>query len=172
MKRLGEISPCYTMRFDRETRQSAARLWRAITQPDELVQWMGMPSARVELQVGGAYFVEFPPHVDDALDGVIVRMEQERHLAYVWRNTVVEWIIEEAGEGCRYTFTHHGQPPGLVPDEAGIAAGWHEWFDLLASHLEDEISEKDRIDPVELLAYYGKRIDRVLDTSPGAAGSA
>ena len=47
MTRLGEITPCYTMRFERASKHPAKRLWRAITDPAEVTQWMGMPSARI-----------------------------------------------------------------------------------------------------------------------------
>ena len=49
---LGEITAGYTMSFERESKQSASRLWRAITDSGEVAQWMEMPSARIDLRVG------------------------------------------------------------------------------------------------------------------------
>ncbi len=154
MSRIGEISTCYTMRFSRDTERSSAELWRAITDSNEVVEWMGMPSARIELRIGGDYVVEFPGDTADALDGVIVRFVNERSLAYVWGYSVLEWVIEVRDQGCRFSFTHHGQPPGLVAQEAGIALGWHLWLDQLAKHLGDSPSRKDAASEDELSQIY------------------
>ncbi len=163
MTRLGEITPCYTMRFERESKHPAARLWRAITDPAEVTQWMGMPSARIDLRVGGDYHVDFNPREAGMLDGVIVRVEEERTLAYVWGVSVLEWTITPLGEGCRFTFVHHGQPPGMVDEEAGIAAGWHEWLDDLGAHLDGGSHEHTRAREEELKRFYAGRISQNLN---------
>jgi uncharacterized protein YndB with AHSA1/START domain len=124
------------MTFERRTRQPAARLWRALTEPDEVAKWMGYP-ARVDLRVGGDWHVEFTSRGEDEdLAGVIVRVEPERRLACVWGMSVLEWRLEPDGDGCRYTFVHHGQAPRLVDEEVGLVAGWHSFLDDLEGHLE------------------------------------
>ena len=111
---LGEITPCWTVTFRRTSRQPPARVWAALTEPDQIARWWRHP-ARVDLRVGGAYRVDFGD--GGGLDGVIVRLQPERGLAYVWGRAVVEWTLEPAGAGCRYTFRHHGQEP--APEGAG-----------------------------------------------------
>lgn len=128
MKPGGEISPCYTVTFHRERPHPPARIWRAITDPREVTEWMDCP-VQIELRVGGAYHVDFGEH--GRIDGVIVRVAEQSNLAYVWGVSVVEWHLQPTPRGCAYTFTHHGQPPGLVPDEGGIAAGWEAWLGAL-----------------------------------------
>ncbi len=136
MSELGEITRCYTMTFERRSAHSAQRLWRAITSADEVARWMGYP-ARIDLRVGGDWHVDFTSKgAKEDLDGVIVRIEPERRLACVWGLSVLEWRLEADGRGCRYTFVHHGQAPGLVEEEEGLVAGWHAFLDDLAGHLE------------------------------------
>lgn len=136
MSELGEITRCYTMRFERRSAHSAQRLWRAITEAEEVARWMGYP-ARIDLRVGGNWHVEFTRKGGgEDLAGIIVRVEAERTLAYVWGLAVVEWRLEPDGDGCRYTFVHHGQVPGLVDEEEGLVAGWHAFLDDLDGHLD------------------------------------
>jgi uncharacterized protein YndB with AHSA1/START domain len=128
MSDLGEITPCWTITFRRESRHPPPRLWQAITDPDEVSKWMGYP-ARIDLRPGGDYHLDFskPHQGDDAgeLDGVIVRVQKERTLALVWGRSVLEWAIEPHGAGSRYSFRHHGQEPPSEGDrhtDEGIAA--------------------------------------------------
>ena len=72
---------------------------------------------------GRAYRIDFG--AGGGLDGVIVRVQPERRLAYVWGTSVVEWTLEPEGGGCRYTLAHHGQAPapaGAPSSDAGLAA--------------------------------------------------
>lgn len=145
---LGEFSVCYTITFRRTSRHSPARLWRAITDPEEVGKWMTYP-ARIDLRVGGHYFVDFsrtanpreageaPGGVpDDAtLNGVIVAIEPERLLRYAWGTSVVDWRIEPDGTGSRHTFSQNGLHPRDVPDEEGLAAGWHSFLEGLDTFL-------------------------------------
>ncbi len=160
MSDLGVVTRCWTIRFERRSKHPVSRLWRAITDASEVGKWMGLP-ARIDLRVGGDYRVDFPPGQGE-LDGVIVRVQTERTLAYVWGVSVVEWTLEADGDGCRYQFTHHGQPPGLVDDEAGIAAGWHAWLDDFDAHL-DGITRDAGGEDALLLPPYQKRLAEVLD---------
>ena len=114
MNELAEITSCYTMRFDRRTEHSPARLWRAITNAEEVARWMAYP-ARIDLRVGGEYHLDFSRTDGGELDGVIVRLAPERRLAYVWGVSVLEWTLEVDGEGCSYQFVHHGIRRKPVP---------------------------------------------------------
>jgi uncharacterized protein YndB with AHSA1/START domain len=133
---LGEITSCWTITFRRKAKQPPARVWAAVTDPDQIARWWRHP-AHVDLRVGGAYRVDFG--AGGCLDGVIVRVQPERHLAYVWGVSVVEWTFEPDDEGCRYTFMHHGQPPapeGADYTDEGIAAGYRIGLDTFAALLD------------------------------------
>jgi uncharacterized protein YndB with AHSA1/START domain len=103
---------------------------------------MGYP-ARIDLRPGGDYHLDFsnPKERDKGgeLDGVIVRVQDERALAIVWGRSVLEWAIEPEGDGCRYSFCHHGQDSPSEGDtftDEGLAAGWHAFLDGFAAHLD------------------------------------
>ena len=134
MTKLGEISTCWTLTIQRRTGHPPERLWQAITDPDQVAKWMRLPGARIDLRVGGDYRPDFGPEGGGEVPGVIVRLEPNRLLAWVWNYSVIEWKIERDGDGSRYSFSDHGNP---VKGGHGIAAGWHCWFDALGRYLDD-----------------------------------
>jgi uncharacterized protein YndB with AHSA1/START domain len=156
MNDLAEISRCYTITFKRRSKHPVARLWRAITEGEEVSRWMSH-RARIDLRVGGEYFVDFgaPEGAPEGsnLDGVIVRLEFERRLAIVWWMSVLEWRLEPSDGGSRYTFSHHGQWPPASDDADDIPAGWHLMLDELDAQLDG-----NSIDPTEARAKQ-KRIN-------------
>ncbi len=162
---LGEITRCYNLLYRRTSRHAPARVWRAITDADELSRWMGYP-ARVDLRVGGDYHVTFTGNPDGDLDGVIVGIEPGRRLTYAWGLSVLEWRLEPDpdGAGCRYTFLHHGMPVRGVEEEEGVGAGWHAWLDELDMLLEgrslDAAASRARY--ARLCARYRSAIEAVI----------
>jgi uncharacterized protein YndB with AHSA1/START domain len=126
---IGDITTCYTVTFHRRSKHSPARLWRALTDPDELAVWMEAP-AKVDPRVGGRYYVDFHGDGESGLDGVIVRMEPARTFAYVWGTSVCEWTIEPSDDGCAYTFVQTGLADRGQGEE-GLPAGWHGFLDQL-----------------------------------------
>jgi uncharacterized protein YndB with AHSA1/START domain len=163
MSDLGEITRCYSLRYERRSKHSPERLWRAITDPGEVSRWMSYP-ARIDLRVGGDYFVDFSRTDQGSLDGVIVRIEPGQKLAYVWGLSVVEWTLEPDGDGCRYAMVHHGQAPREIPDEEGLAVGWHQFLEDFAAHLRGEAPSAKFDLTTELARAYRKRLDEVLGT--------
>ena len=163
MNDLGEITRCYSLRYERRSKHSPERLWRAITDASELSRWMSYP-ARVDLRVGGDYTVDFSRTSEGTLDGVIVRIEPARRLAYAWGTSVIEWTLEPDGDGCRYTFAHHGMARRDIPDEEGVAVGWHLWLDDFEAHLSGALPTLDasRTRSRELAKTYRARLDEVL----------
>ncbi len=159
---IGEITRCYTVTYRRRSRHSAARLWRAITAAGELGLWMGAP-ARVDLRVGGEYFVDFHGNGDDGLDGIIVRIEPERRLGYLWGRSYAEWEIEPTSDGCQYTFLHNGLAD-RGEDEEGLPAGWHEFFERLDDHLDgvSRAADEHAARWHTLKPFYRVQIDAVV----------
>jgi uncharacterized protein YndB with AHSA1/START domain len=145
MSDLGTITRCYSVRFDRASKHSAERLWRAITDPDEVTAWMQYP-AKIDLRVGGDYRVDFSKTNSGLLDGVIVAIEPERLLRYAWGTSIVEWSIEPTPGGCTHSFLQSGLA-NRGPGEEQLVAGWHAWFDDLDRYLGGNplpaLSERD-----------------------------
>ena len=171
---LGEITTCYRIRFERTSKHPAARVWRALTNPEDLRVWMEGP-ARVDLRVGGTWQIDFdasPP--GDVLDGVIIAVEPERRLAYAWGLSVCEWTIEPHDDGCTYTFVHNGLSDRGEGEE-GLAAGWHAFVDQLDMHLDGvEFDREERAEAWRRMHEpYLERLNAALvKRAPGKAGPA
>jgi uncharacterized protein YndB with AHSA1/START domain len=161
-ERLGTITPCYTMTFRRHTPHPAARLWAAITDASEIAAWMGYPT-EVDLRVGGRWYVDFSRTEGGDLPGVIIRVEIERVLSYVWGWSVIEWTLAPVEDGCEYTFVHAGQHD-RGEDEEGLAAGWHSFLDQLGRHLEGAVldAHEEHANWLRLKPAYREQLDRVL----------
>lgn len=134
MNGTGTLTACYAMTFRRHTNQSPRRMREAITEPRAIEAWMGSP-ATVDLRPGGDYRIDFSATNEGELDGVIVRIEPEARLAYVWGLSVVEWRLELAADGgCDYIVVQTGLAD-RDEDEEGLPAGWHEFLDRLDDHV-------------------------------------
>ena len=161
LSELGDITRCWTIRFERQSKHPVQKVWQSITDPERVAAWMRGP-ARIDLRVGGDWFVDFGDKGE--LDGVIVRVEHERRLAYVWGLSVLEWTLEPDGDGSRYSFVHHGQAPGLSPTEEGLASGWHAFLEALTGQL-DGIAYDAKTDQAifdELTPVYRERLEAIL----------
>jgi uncharacterized protein YndB with AHSA1/START domain len=133
-ERLGTITPCYKIAFERSSRHSPSRIWQAITTSSEVSAWMEYPST-VDLRVGGGWSVDFSRTGGGDFPAVIARIEPERLLTLVDGLSVVEWRIEALDEGSRYSFVQSG-----LPDRGGgeqvLCAGWHAFLDQFERYLD------------------------------------
>jgi uncharacterized protein YndB with AHSA1/START domain len=137
MSELGEVTACWTITFHRKSKHSATRVWEAITDPAFVARWWNRGPARIDVRVGGDYYVDFGD--GNCLDGVIVRFERGELLRVVWGLSVLEWTMKPEGEGCLLTFMDNGsQPPPEGADwtSAGAAAGYHQGLDELEMLLD------------------------------------
>ena len=141
---LGEITRCYTITFERGSKHSAERLWRAITDSGEVSKWMGYV-VRIDPKVGGEYYLDFAMD-GDQVPGVVTFVDPGRALRWAWDRSTVEWTIEPDGAGSKYTFIHTGLTRRESEEEEGLAAGWHGFLDQLESHLEGMYPEKAETD--------------------------
>jgi uncharacterized protein YndB with AHSA1/START domain len=107
----------HTLRFERRLDHSVERVWRAITEPDELGHW-------------------FPP--EEAL--AVTESDPPRVLAGTWFGDELRFELSPDGEGCRLVFTHTFEDRDTA---ARTAAGWDRCFARLEAMLAgDPMSEK------------------------------
>lgn len=145
---MAEIVDGDTLVFTRRVPHPPERVWRAISDADEVSAWMGY-RIEVDARVGGR--VRF----FDDIDGVVFVCDPPRALAYSWVDLTTEggreameadwhvrWDLEPDGDGTRITFTHRGL---AGPQLWGLGAGWHSFLD-------------------ELLAYFLGELDELLET--------
>ena len=162
MSDLGAITPCYSVTFQRHVNHTPERLWRAITDSSEVSRWMDYPT-RIEPHRGGDYYVDFSRTDGGELDGVIVRVEPERELAYAWGTSVVYWSLTPVADGCDYTFGQTGLAFRPIDAEEGLAAGWHVWLDMLDAYLDGTSSSREEQDSawLALMPPYRERLSAI-----------
>ena len=120
--------------FERHYRRPIERVWKALTEPARLSDWMGQ--SYVEPFVGGRY--------ETMLDGLKpmrgrVRIwEPPSLLEYEFRNahapdSVARWELSPADAGTRVIFKHRGMP---YANSNLMLPGWHVYLDHMGAALE------------------------------------
>jgi uncharacterized protein YndB with AHSA1/START domain len=110
-----------TLRFERRYDHDVERVWRAITDPDELHYW-------------------FPP--GEELE--VAESEPPRLLAGSWYGDDLRFELRPDGQGCVLVFTHSFADRDKA---ARDAAGWDRCFARLEALLQGEpMSEKQSLE--------------------------
>jgi uncharacterized protein YndB with AHSA1/START domain len=137
------------VRFERRLSHPPERVWRAITDPDELAAWF--PDT-IEGEFAPGAEVRFPKFVEMDLPAVgkVTEFDPPRLLAYTWGPSTLRFELEPDGEGCRLVFTD------TVPREetAKNAAGWEVCLADLEATLAGEKTERAEDEWVELHEHY------------------
>ncbi len=128
----GTMSAAFERRFDDHT---AAEVWRALTDPALLPQWLA--PGEIELRQGGAAKLAFQDS-GISVDSKVTAFADGRLLEYSWGGPgdpprPVRWLVEPAGDGCRLTLRV------TVPADEDVgrsAAGWEAHLEMLAATLE------------------------------------
>jgi uncharacterized protein YndB with AHSA1/START domain len=156
-----------TLRFERIIPHPRARVWRAVTEPDELRQWF--PTAVVyEPRVGAPMQFDFGgEHGLDVWPGQVLEWNPPSVFAFAWAKDVLRFELSDEGEATRLVFTHSfAHEPGK---EARDAAGWEACFEaldaLLAGASEPEVGNWARHHD-EHVALFG---ELVLEAPDGVA---
>ncbi|MEX2193927.1 MAG: SRPBCC family protein [Thermoleophilaceae bacterium] len=122
------------LRFERRLGHSVERVWRAITEPDELRQWCpGVP--KWDLQPGAEFTSE-----EGEGTGRVTEVEPPRLLAYEWGGEQFRYELGPDGDGCIMVFTHVFADRALG---AQHAAGWEIYLGRLDAHLAGGFQSED-----------------------------
>ena len=134
--------------FERRLPHSVERVWRAVSDPDELERWFVARPERT------------PKHGEqwEAMGepGEIVECEPPTLLAWTWGGERFRFELRPQGDGCLLTFTHVFDDRALG---AQHAAGWETYFARLDAHLGGGyLSEEEAHEPgAELNERYAER---------------
>ncbi|PWI13722.1 toxin [Streptomyces sp. Act143] len=108
------------VRFSRTYDHPVDRVWRFVTDADELAHWF--PSrAEIDLRPGGEVRFSGDPHMPEST-GRVLAVDAPRHLSFAWGDDELRFDLEPLGEKTtRFTLTN-------VLSEANTAArngaGW------------------------------------------------
>jgi uncharacterized protein YndB with AHSA1/START domain len=127
-----------TLRFERRLRHAPAKVWRAVTDPEEMRHWFPA-TVEAELRPGAPMRFVFPEEavVDGAWDGEVLEVDEPKVFMFRWNTDVLRIELIPDGDGCRLVFsqTLGGGQIGFLA--AGrTAAGWDTCLDQLAAQLD------------------------------------
>ena len=129
--------------FEFELAHSPEKVWRALTDPVLLAQWL-LPVVNLKLEPGSAFTFKTQPYPgwDGTVNCRILEIEAHRKLSYTWvvgdmgLNTVVTFTLTPTASGTRLSLVQSGFKPDQKQNFAGARYGWKmmggKLVDLLA----------------------------------------
>lgn len=133
----GQLVPIdgrWQLRFTRTLPHPPEKVWRALTEPEDLAAWFPT-TIEGKRAAGAALRFVFPHGEGPTLTGEIITYEPPTLLEYRWGEDTLRFEVRADGEGSVLTFLNTFGPLGRA---ARDAAGWHVCLDLLGNHLTGE----------------------------------
>jgi len=152
------------LRLERRLRHSPAKVWRAVTDPAELVNWF--PAAvETELRPGAPMRFTFADVAgDDTWDGEVLEVDEPKVFMFRWSLDVLRFELIPDGEGCRLVFTQTIGGDWVGRLAAGrSAAGWDTCLGLLTAGLDGR--------PATAPAHWLAPMERYVEEFGLAAGT-
>jgi uncharacterized protein YndB with AHSA1/START domain len=120
----------WTLVFTRRLAHPPERVWRALTEPDELRAWAPFAPDRSLAETGPATLTmyEDATTLGDGAPAAVTRAEPPSLLEYRWDEDVLRWELEPDGDGTELTLSHTvAAGRDWLPK---VAAGWHLCLDV------------------------------------------
>jgi uncharacterized protein YndB with AHSA1/START domain len=115
--------------FEFDLHHSPAKVWRALTDPALLTEWL-LPVVALELEPGAAFTFKTQPHPgwDGVVNCRILEIEAQRKLSYAWAvpflDTVVTFTLTPTASGTRLSLVQSGFKPEQKQNFGGARYGW------------------------------------------------
>jgi len=117
--------------FEFDLRHSIEKVWRALTDPVLLAEWL-LPVVGLELEPGTAFkFQKEPmPGWDGSVNCQVLEIEAHKKLSYTWVvgdmeiDTVVTFGLTPTPSGTRLTLVQSGFKPHQKQNWGGARYGW------------------------------------------------
>jgi uncharacterized protein YndB with AHSA1/START domain len=149
---LAKTGDRWQLRFGRELPHPVTKVWKALTEPDELRKWFPDQVAVSEWKVGAKMTFQDVNQNIQPFDGEVLAYEPPRLLEFRWGTDTIRLEVVPRGDGCVLTLTD-------TIDELGKAArdgaGWHVCLDALERVLAGKPSAT--ADWESVLAEYAKK---------------
>lgn len=135
----------------------AARVFRAWTEPNELIRWFGRPptlasSAEIDLRVGGNWRISFGPteQPTSCFEGAYDEIIRDSKLVFTWSHvdfradggpsttppSRVTIMFDEEQNGARTRISLRHEDISTEAGRRGVGAGWIESFASLKAVLD------------------------------------
>lgn len=142
-----------TVRVVRRLSHSAGRVWRGLTDEDELAVWYPT-RVRIDPVAGGPITFAFPG--GEPFAGEVLDAQPPRLLVFTTREDVLRWTLRAEGDDTELTLENQVADPPHAPY---TAAGFDISFDQLATLLDegpDAVTRTEMPPPADLVARYSK----------------
>lgn len=166
----------YALRFERRLAHPPEKVWRAITEPDQLRHWFPTDiegQRELGARIRFVFRDDAPKAADmpevlardpEDMDGEITEFDPPRLLAFTWGEEALRFELRLDEPGCVLAFTHTFTEPGNVPHPEGPrkkgardAAGWTVCLNALEAVVDgrqvewspDETSPRVEAEPGE-----------------------
>ena len=129
--------------FELELNHAPQKVWRALTDPALLAEWLlPVVGHALALEPGAAFKLKTQPFPgwDGIVDCRVLEIEAHRTLSYTWGvpflDTVVTFTLTPTASGTRLSLVQSGFKPGQKQNFGGARYGWKmmggKLVDLLA----------------------------------------
>jgi uncharacterized protein YndB with AHSA1/START domain len=147
MSTIDKTDPSQTdsISFELELRHSPAKVWRALTDPVLLTEWLlPVVGAKLALEPGATFTLKTDPYPpwDGTVACRMVEVEAQTRLSYAWvvgameLDTVVTFTLTPTESGTRLTLVQSGFKPSQKQNFGGARYGWK----LMAGKLVDVLA--------------------------------
>ncbi|HVE92855.1 MAG TPA: SRPBCC family protein [Actinomycetota bacterium] len=162
----------WELRFERRLPHPVAKVWDALTQPEQWKHWLA-EGGQVDLRVGGR--ISMTGH---GIESTITELDPPRLIAFGWNSFdweggIVRWELEPAEGGTQLVLTHRLKgmsqeqadefrgrfdlPDGWKPVPSTLA-GWHVLLDQLARALDGHTDQLEHQYWTKLNEEYAERL--------------
>lgn len=127
--------------FEFDLPHAAEKVWRALTDPVLLAEWL-LPVVALKLEPGAAFTFKAEPQPgwDGSVNCRFLEIEAQRKLSYAWVvgdiDTVVTFTLTPTASGTHLSLAQSGFKPNQKQNVAGARYGWkmmsEKLVDLLA----------------------------------------
>jgi uncharacterized protein YndB with AHSA1/START domain len=130
------------LRFERRLAHPVAKVWRAVTEPDELAAWFPQ-KVEVDLRPGGAMHFRFDENDFPDMSGEVLELDPPRRFAFTWGDDEEVRIELEPLDGGSATLLRFVQLLGAEDTAARNAAGWEVCLHRLETSLDGDAEGLD-----------------------------
>jgi uncharacterized protein YndB with AHSA1/START domain len=136
--------------FERQLNHSPAKVWRALTETDQLRAWFVeiIDYVRLDLTPGARLDFYLKPGFGDveAIRGEVVRAEPPHLLEFTWDDETLKFELAPTDGGCRLVFTNIFDDRDAA---SALGAGWHAGLDRLTALLDGRTADGETIDALQ-----------------------